>query len=117
VWKADQRNAMVQARLDQAREETLRLADRVVADADYLTGFARGVERARQASLGDCHAMASRDVASYVVRESEPADSRRRGFEDGQRLILGLELMRGLPACFVPVPEAPPPPRVALPGR
>ncbi len=116
VWKAQQANAAIQARIDKALEETARLTDRVTSDPDYLKGFAAGVEAMRAVDLGQCGELMSRDftnvapapkqiaVASFA---GEAAGRYTRGFQDGQRLVYGLECLRRLPQCMVPVPPAP----------
>src|SRR2546428_5761994 len=52
VWKAQQANAAIQAKIDKALEETSRLTDRVTSDPDYLKGFAAGVDAHRGVDLG-----------------------------------------------------------------
>ena len=113
AWKAEQTNLVVQTKIDQAVEETTRLRDRVNEDPAYLAGFARGVQVARGGDRGDCAALLALDLG--ISRKSaspeksqlpkEPADA--RGFADGLLLVRGLELIRRLPGCFVPVPELP----------
>jgi hypothetical protein len=114
IWRAEQTNAAVRAQLDHAREETSRLADRVSGDPDYLAGFAKGVEDARAVDLRACTTMLGLELESKRRRNertkntedtSEARES--RGFEDGRKLILGLELMRRLPSCFVAIPDRP----------
>ena len=119
VWRAEQTNQKVQAKLTQATEETTRLGDRVNSNNEYLAGFARGVETARAAMPGDCSALLSIELvgkrrattysgSSYSSGSEDNAEQRtERGFQDGKRLVYGLEMMRRLPQCFVPVPEAP----------
>jgi hypothetical protein len=110
-WKAEQANAAVRARLDDADAEASRVADRLVSDPEYVAGFAQGVERARALRWPDCGGLVSGGVEALVSRPSHAgnrtdAERRRdRGFEDGQRLVVALELRRLLPACFVS-PEA-----------
>jgi hypothetical protein len=113
VWKAEQANAAVQARLDKAQEEAARLVDRLSDDHDYLKGFAAGVERMRSVELTECRALMAADFAGLerpaavaAAAQSEAQQRWSRGHQDGQRLVLALTLMRGLPKCFVPVGEA-----------
>lgn len=110
AWKTEQANAAVQARIDKALEESGRLADRLTDDPDYLKGFAAGVERLRSKELEGCRDLMAADfaglerppsVASAVQSEAQQRWS--RGYQDGQRLVLALALLRGLPRCFVPV--------------
>jgi len=109
VWRAEQTNAGVQAKLDKALERTTRLADRIDPDPEYLVGFAKGVEQARAAELSGCPAMLAVDLGdgkrSYRTEE-QTAES--RGTREGKQLVQGLELLRRLPGCFVPVPDPPP---------
>ena len=114
IWKAEQANATVRAKIDKAMAETSRLADRVSVDADYLKGFAAGIEAMRAVDLGRCGDLMSRDfttVAPAPARVSlaafagEAANRYTSGYQDGQRLVFGLESLRRLPQCLVPVPE------------
>lgn len=102
VWKVQQTNAAVQARMDDAIEEASRLGERVHSDPEYLAGFGAGMEEVRDRYYGEC--------ATLVTASFSP-DSRsgkssgwRRGYEDGQRLGFHLELLRRLKECFVPLP-------------
>ena len=114
AWKARQANAAVQARLDKALEETARLTDRVSSDPDYLKGFSAGVEAMRAVDLGQCRELMSRDFTNIASAPQlaagfggEAAGRYSRGFQDGQRLVYGLECLRRLPQCMVPVPDVP----------
>lgn len=116
IWKAEQANAAIQARIDQAMAETTRLADRVSSDSDYLKGLAAGIEAMRAVDLGRCGDHMSRDFKSVAPAPArlalaafagEAATRYTNGFQDGQRLVFGLESLRLLPQCLVPVPEAP----------
>lgn len=113
VWTAEQTNLGVQTQLDRAGAEAARVTDRMVGDAEYVADFAAGVESARDYRLSACPAM----MAVNFEREFTPPTSTTkteegeeeprvygRGFDDGKRLVIALELMRRLPACFVPVP-------------
>ena len=116
VWKAQQANAAIQARIDKALEETARLTDRVTSDPDYLKGFAAGVEAMRAVDFGQCGELMSRDFTNVASAPKqiavasfggEAAGRYTRGFQDGQRLVYGLECLLRLPQCMVPVPQAP----------
>ena len=116
VWKAEQANAAVQARIDKAMTETTRLADRVSANPDYLKGFAAGIEAMRAVDLSRCGELMSRDFSSLPPAPprvavagftGEAATRYTGGYQDGQRLLFGLESLRRLPQCMVPVPERP----------
>ncbi|HET9300936.1 MAG TPA: hypothetical protein VFO11_13390 [Candidatus Polarisedimenticolaceae bacterium] len=108
-WKAEQANAAVRDRIGQAQAETVRVTERIESDDAYLSGFAQGVERARDLSWPACDGMVGGGVEAFVSRvpAGEKTDAQRRrdrGFEDGQRLVVSLELGRRLPGCFVTAP-------------
>lgn len=114
VWRAEQTNAAVQTKLDDAHAQTLRLADRVMAEQDYLAGFARGVESAKAVERDECPALLAIDIgnppgklSSDDIAPAADQDSFKRGFRDGKQLVFGLAMMRRLPDCFVQVPELP----------
>ncbi len=115
AWKAQQVNVNIQARLDRARDETSRLTDRLTSDHDYLEGFAAGVEAMKAVNLGGCGDLLARDFGSFGSAPQAPRSSAAtseaqqrwgRGYQDGQKLVFGLESLRRLPSCFIPVPEA-----------
>jgi hypothetical protein len=110
AWKAQQVNASIQARFDKALEDAARVTDRMRKEAVYLEGFAAGVESAKYISYGKCNELVRMDVAAYQQKApaayANQTDS-GRGFQDGQRLVFSLELMRRLPQCFVDIPEVP----------
>jgi hypothetical protein len=101
VWKATQKNAAVQARMDAAIEEASRLGERVQSDPEYLQGLAEGMEKVRDRHLGECGSLVS---LSFYPESGKGSSERKRGYEDGQRLGWNLELLRRLKECFVPVP-------------
>jgi hypothetical protein len=112
VWKAEQTNAAVQAQLDHALDETTRITDRMVSDPAYASGFVQGVQAAKAVDLEACPVLLGVSLAD-VRRQAAEAKSREAGvaaavvsgFQDGKALVYGLEMLRNLPACFVPVPE------------
>ena len=108
-WKAEQANAAVRDRIGQAQAETVRVTERIESDDAYLSGFAQGVERARDLVWPACEGMVRGGVDGFLSRVpgGEKTDAQRRhdrGFEDGQRLVVSLELGRRLPGCFVAAP-------------
>ena len=114
AWKAQQANAAIQARIDKAMEETSRIADRIAGNPDYLKGFAAGVEAMHAVDLTQCPALMSRDFSNLAAGSNtvavagfggDAAGLYNRGFQDGQRLVFGLESMRRLPQFMVPVPQ------------
>lgn len=110
LWKATQVNAAIERRLTEATEEATRVADRLRRNADWLDGFAAGVEEERGDHPGDCPAMLTASLRSGRGRAGSPPGSvtdRRaweQGFEEGQRWVFALELVRRLPGCRVPIP-------------
>ena len=133
AWKAEQTNAAVQAKLERARDEAARVTERLTSDADYLAGFARGLEAARAVRVGGCSDLLGRDVRATAAafpqqsssghqpqgnqppnhqppgqaRKSDGQGSWSRGNLDGQTLFFSLDQLRRLPDCFVEVPEPP----------
>jgi hypothetical protein len=111
IWRAEQTNEAVQARIDMSYQETARLTDRLSSDTGYLAGFAKGIEAARTVKLDGCSRLMAVNLdppKSTVSQASSKSTSEARGdhgYQDGRRLILALELLRRLPDCFVPVPE------------
>ncbi|HUD71477.1 MAG TPA: hypothetical protein VMQ62_05905 [Dongiaceae bacterium] len=117
AWRAQQTNAQVQARLEALVDETSRISDRIADDADYLAGFGKGVAAGRAARVGSCPellAVGTQPVRGYAgpapvaVPAGRAGDAPARfasGYADGLRLSQGLDAVRRLPACFVPVPE------------
>ena len=108
-WKAEQANAAVRDRIGQAQAETVRVTERIESDDAYLSGFAEGVELARDLAWPACDGMVRGGVEGFLSRVpvGEKTDAQRRhdrGFEDGQRLVVSLELGRRLPGCFVSAP-------------
>jgi hypothetical protein len=102
-WKAAQVNAAVMARLDGAIEDASRIDDRLRSEPEYLEGFAKGVERGRDRSQGNCPSLIQATFSPDSDDRGKGSDW-RRGYEDGQVLAWNLELMRRLKDCFVPVP-------------
>lgn len=107
VWRAEQINAAVAARSDEALEDALRVLAAVDADPAYLDGFAAGVEEIKSWYERDCEDLV--DLAFVAVEESPPSARRDDddwcdGFRDGQLLALSLHLADRLRDCFVPLP-------------
>jgi hypothetical protein len=122
AWKAEQANAAIRARLDQASEETSHITERITGNPDYLKGFAAGVEAVRALELNECNDLMARSFQDIVPKPpaqsaaylSPSAADFQRGFQDGGRLVYGLELMRRLPGCMAAAPqpqESPYPPQ------
>lgn len=113
VWKAEQHNARIQAKIDEAGLTAEQVTAKVADDPEYLRGLADGIQAAREAGPGACPAMLSanlREVTSGTVTFAgigtiQAAAPYARGFGDGRRLVVSLALMRNLPSCFVEVPE------------
>lgn len=114
VWRVEQSNARVRAQLEAANVELAKLPDRLDTDPEYAAAFARGVEDARTAELDDCSTLLAADLGEMRkqgarIEAAEDGDGVRsdRGFHDGRLLVFALEMLRMLPDCLVPVPEAP----------
>lgn len=115
AWKAEQTNAAIQTRLDEASQETAKITERVNGDPDYLRGFSAGIEAVRSLDLASCDDFLNRSLQSIVPKPPQlpaamlgPAAAQyQHGYQDGGRLVFGLESMRHLPACMVQVPEVP----------
>lgn len=116
AWKAEQANAAIASRIDEAKEESARISSSINSDTDYLKGFAAGVEAAKALDLNECGDILAKDLehacappAQLPASLAGQAQARyRRGFTDGSRLVFSLESMRVLPRCMVPVPDVPP---------
>jgi len=115
VWRAQQTNAAVQARMDRLVDETSRIPERITGDPDYMAGFVKGVESGRAPHSTQCpdlmrsDAVAARTSGSSTAAYASTGDKQDRsalGYQDGLRLTLGLDALRRLPQCFVPVPPA-----------
>jgi hypothetical protein len=119
AWKAEQANAAVQAALDRLVDETSRIPDRINGDPDYMAGFVKGIEAGRSSRPGQCQDLVALSsppppvsdrpaFASHASNTDRQAAERQaraaRGYQDGQRLALGLDAVRRLPGCFAPVP-------------
>ncbi len=102
IWKVQQANVAVQARMDEAIEDASRVSERVHSAPGYLEGFGAGMEAVRDRYYGECGTLVTASF-SPESRSGKSSDW-RRGFEDGQRLGFNLELLRRLRECFVPVP-------------
>jgi len=115
TWKVEQTNAAIQARIDEASEETAKITQRVNSDRDYLNGFSAGIEAVRGIDLSSCDDFLAHTFQNIVPKPPQlpaallgPAAAEfQQGFQDGGRLVFGLESMRNLPGCMVPVPEVP----------
>ncbi|MBW8877732.1 MAG: hypothetical protein JF614_22415 [Acidobacteria bacterium] len=102
AWKAEQTNAAIQTKMDEAIEEASRIGERVHSDHDYLDGFAAGMDKVRDRTSGDCGSL----LNGYFSPSSGgggKSSEWKRGYEDGQRLGHDLDLLRRLRSCFVPV--------------
>ena len=116
AWKARQTNAAVQARINHLVDETSRIPERINADPDYMAGFVKGVEAGRAQQQVNCPDLLRAEPATYKpgagtsAGAAHAANSARQnrqaqGYNDGVRLAFGLDAVRRLPACFVPVPS------------
>jgi hypothetical protein len=111
TWHAEQLNAAVAERGERAVADAVRTASAIERDADYLDGFAAGVEEARDWRASDCDDLVDLSVDAHERRApsdrrgKDPADRAwREGYRDGQRLMLELLVADALRGCFVPPP-------------
>lgn len=110
VWKAEQHNVAVQAKIDAALEDAGKVIARVDGDdAAYADGLAKGIEAMKRTELGNCNRLMATRLESLrkKVPSGDVTDPWKEGWYDGQRLAYDLEAVRLLPACFVPVPASP----------
>jgi hypothetical protein len=112
VWHAKQTNRSIEQRIEVATQRTYRLTDRVSSDPNYLSGFAVGVEQAKSFELDTCPELLALNLDELPARTTPPVaaddlgrERNQRGFKDGELLIVGLEMLRRLPDCFVPIPD------------
>ena len=107
-WQAEQTNAAVSAGLERAADAAADAVADIKRDADYLDGFAAGVDELRHLSISGCPQII--DASFSTHKDSPPSGENKtwkRGFNDGQRLVFNLYLLEELQRCFVPVPAAP----------
>jgi hypothetical protein len=114
LWLATKTNDAVQAQLDRAYAAVEELSTRVKSESEYIAGFARGIESAQNQDLDACPKLLAVDMGSFKRRAAKVAQDNpenatdERGFQDGRQLVYGLEMIKRLPACFVPLPELDP---------
>jgi hypothetical protein len=106
VWRAQQVNGEVQARLDEAIEETASLARGIDDEAEYLAGLAAGIDHGRKEYYDrDCAGLLSKSAYAVVDRPpSGQSGDWEEGYADGQRLLYFAEMAKRLRGCFVPPP-------------
>jgi hypothetical protein len=113
VWRVEQFNAVIQARLDRAHDEAIGIADRMSTDGHYVRGFAKGVEGAKAASKDSCDELMGinldklRKGSGSYPSEFEGNERSKRGYSDGKLFIFSMKMVRYLPGCFRPVPDFP----------
>jgi len=105
-WQAEQHNLAVRAGIALATEQSAAIAERIRSDPPYLDGFARGIQDVRKISAWGCPAMMAvaygrpapwPRASDETAAQAATAD----GYRDGRDLLLGLAVLRGLPACLV----------------
>ncbi len=110
IWKAEQINAAVAARIEKATIEAAEAAEDIERDADYLDGFAAGAEEQQSLDIDDCDRLIDASFSSHKERPASDHSTKwKRGHEDGQSLVFHVYLLRKLRRCFVPIPASPPP--------
>jgi len=107
VWKTEETNAAISARIEQASRDALRVIDRISKIPAYLSGFAAGVASMRHWSENDCEDLLSVRFESLCDRPDRDGREYRDGFRDGQELSFNLLLADRLQGCFLPPPPRP----------
>jgi len=115
VWQADQTNAAVASRSDDAIDDANRVARDLRDDPDYLAGFAAGAEAMRSWWESSCSTLVGTNF-SWVKKGTPRGHSGgstsekrwREGWSDGQELVFNLALADRLRGCYVQVPEPAP---------
>lgn len=110
AWKAEQTNLAIDQRIAAALEQAERLTERVDDDASYLEGFAAGTREMRDWNERDCGALLGRafETVRHRVPEERGEDEQWcEGYDDGQRLLYSIVLVRRLSTCYVEVPSVP----------
>lgn len=111
VWKAEQFNSNIDTKLHEALDRATALAQGLLEDPEYMTGFASGARAMRAWSERDCKVLVGRDFP--VVRRPIPSsdagrdDTWKQGYDHGQQLVYSLALLERLGACYVEVPPLP----------
>lgn len=106
AWRAAQLNAAVGGAIEESVERAAKIVDRMDDGAEYLEGFAAGVDAGRDRYLpSECERLLSASEYSFVQKAPRGRDKAwGEGFGEGQALVFHLERGRKLHRCFVPVP-------------
>jgi hypothetical protein len=107
VWKAEQTNTAISARINQATRDALRITDRIGRGSDYLQGFADGIDSMHSWREHDCEDLINIRFSSVSKRAGRDGKDYRNGFSDGQELEFNLILADRLQGCFIPPPPQP----------
>jgi hypothetical protein len=110
VWKAEETNRTIEARIDASLATAETIAGRVKSNTFYLAGFAAGTKVLREWREHDCGKLIGGNFASVRRKPSEEYEDNTAysaGFSDGQQLVYSLALVRRLPGCYVDVPPLP----------
>lgn len=100
AWKAEQVNAAIDRRMDEALGEAEHALRDASSDAEYAEGFGAGAEAMKWYSASDCDGWLRSSFSSASRYPSGEKSSRYRdGFEDGQRVAYGVLLARHLSEC------------------
>jgi hypothetical protein len=108
VWKAEQTNAAVAARVERAQVDASRVVAGIRREPGYLDGLAAGVEAKRSWSENDCEDLVRAEASGEL--DSPPSEKSKDrawcdGFRDGQELSFSLQLAERLARCYLPVPS------------
>jgi hypothetical protein len=101
VWKAEQTNSAVGAKIEHLLAEADRVLAAMSADEDYLASFGAGARARAGESWSSCESMLS---ASFYASGSGGKSS--RGWSDGQLVAWSTRLVRALQGCYVEPPAA-----------
>ena len=105
IWKADQQNAAVQARIDESIDAIAEITRRVRTDADYGAGLAEGMKSMRHKVGRSCDQLLDRRFDQDRRSPSSSASNAwKDGFDDGQELAWHAAVADLLRDCFVSAP-------------
>ncbi|GAB4371706.1 MAG: hypothetical protein Kow0062_07490 [Acidobacteriota bacterium] len=110
VWKAEQLNRQIDARLARARDELIALGRAVRRDRAWLDGFAAGVAERRDDRPPACPALigeafTARKADGPAGLDEEQTRAWQDGWRDGQAFAFWLRVLERAPDCYVEVPE------------
>jgi hypothetical protein len=106
VWKAEQRNAAVDRKIEASIAAAQEVLARVSHEREgYSEAFALGVEAMRALRFDDCDRMLASTFDGW--KRKPPEGTHLEGHADGQFLTYSIRLADRLKGCYVPVPALP----------